>query len=468
MKKTYQKSFDQIKDFLKKGKLDYEPKAMYYINSPTLSLLNTAKSISNEKKIPVEKVTSTDLLKSYFNLSNSISDSLSSAFDNYIKLNIAGDILSRRENENLKKEIQRDLANFLVTIKDFLDSCGALEHLKIQHNFKMGSLRLHKLAVTQEQIDSEFDFSKNSHTALPTLLTKSAFWANKAVKYIENLKVSILLFEKDHLSYTKNNYESLSDNDKITAIYKEEILTKFRNDMCEQLPDNYTFNNLLLLYSAVIQCQQNPASDVPPLGTSDLPHIDQDKAVSLIEQLSEFNIEYDNVFAPNSKISAFSCDMYSVSNNFSLEDDLYDYKNMLLALLSLELTKQKTLASPYLTHFGNSADRNSQVEVLNVDLPNYFMPASFHYDKKLLERDTTVKRLPKYKGFFNTANLNESIPTYILFSPSTEQKKYIRDEFRKAKSQPDSYRTKLLSQMNAMSNGKWQEFDNLMNKQQQH
>ena len=327
----------------------------------------------------------------------------------------------------------------------------------------MGLLNLSKLTVAQQQIDDEFDYKKNTHLMIPTLITKCAFWTNKAVKYIEHLKVSILLFEKDNLPYTKESYDALTDKDKITAIYKEKILTKLRNDICDQLPENFSFNSLLILYSAVLEFQRNPESTRVPEGIENLPNIDNNLAESLLRQLNAFHTEYDKVFAPNKNISSFSKDIYSIGNNFSLEDDLYNHKNTLMILLGLELRKQHTLASPYIKHFGVSQDRNAQGKLLNIDLPNYFMPASFHYDRNILASESfapVLKNLPNYEGFFSSSK--NPISTYVLFTPSEEQKKYIKEEFKKIKFQPDSYRAKLLSQMHGMANGRWQEFDALI------
>ena len=56
MKKTYYKAFNQIRDFLKTGSLKSEPKTLYFIDSCAKSLLNSAKSISKDKNIPLPTV----------------------------------------------------------------------------------------------------------------------------------------------------------------------------------------------------------------------------------------------------------------------------------------------------------------------------------------------------------------------------------------------------------------------------
>ena len=429
--------------------------------------MNTAKSISQQKNIPVEKVTAIDIMKNYFELSAAFSESISTAFDKYVDYSVNSYNMSRREQEDLLKEVTTNLASFLTTLKGFLDSCGALDHARIHHNTKMSQMNLSKLAVTPEQIDKEFDFAKNSRLPLPEIATKAAFWANKAAKYIEHLKISILLFEGSNLSYTKGNYKKFSDKEKITAILKEQILTKLKNDISSQLPEDYSFSALLILYSSIIDYQQTQDESRLDGIIDKLPLLEEDNAHSLIKQMHEFHNEYDDIFDKNNNSSAFSKEAYSISNNFVLEEELYNYKTTLMFLLGSQLIEQKSLPVPYIKHFGNSYDKKLDNNVLTVDLPNYFMPASFHYDKSIAglpEFEKFISRMPEYKGFFVNSNPKNSISTSILFAPTAEQRKYIKDEFKKAKSHPDSYRTKVLSQMNGMANDKWQDFDNLIDK----
>lgn len=471
MKKAYHKAFKQINNFLENNNMENEPKAMYYMDSSALGILNTANSIAQSKNVYPEDITAVDIMRYYHDLSDSISASLNSALDKYVQYTVNSDGMRNRDRENLKKEISIELATFLETARDFLDSCGALEHSKIQHNVKMSKLNLSPLSVDMDTLKKEFDFTKNSHLDLPTLTTKCAFWANKAAKYVENIKLGILLFENQDLDYTKSNYKAIDDREKITAILKEQILTKFKHDITDQLPEDYSFNALLVLYSSVLQYQETEDEEKSAEILQDLPEIEPDIAMSLLGQMDEFRMEYDKAFSKDKDYSAFSKDMYCIGNNFALEDDLYNYKNMLMLLVGCQLVEQHSLPAPTIPHFGNSYDNHLKRNVLNIDLPNYFMPASFHYTQDLLTNPNFIKfldRLPEYKGFFKGSSNKESLSTHVLFTPSAEQKKYIKEEFRKAKSHPDSYRTKLLSQMNGMANGRWQEFDSLMNKEQQH
>lgn len=465
MKKAYQKAFKQIKDYLEKGTLNSEPKALYYIDSCALGIINTAQSISKTQKIPIENVTSLDIMKNYLTMSKDFSEFLNPAFEKYIKYTFNDDNLRPKELEALKSDIALDLASYISVLKDVLSSCGALEHSRIQHNVSMSKLNLSKLSVTPEQINDEFNLSKNSRADLSTLITKAAFWTNKAVKYIENIKLGILLFEDEGLAYTKSNYKQITDKEKIIAIYKEQILTKLKNNISTQLPEDYSFNSLLILYSTVIQYQEDQDVEKVKNVLDKFGTIDFSIAKSLIEEINEFHTEYDNTFYSDKDSSNFLHDIYSVSNNFALEDDLYNYKTSSMVLLCKQLVRQSSLPVPYIKHFGNSYDPKLKNQVLSIDLPNYFMPASFHYDKnmnKMPQFEKFISKMPEYKGFFKNSTMKNSLSTHLLFTPSNEQRKYIREEFLKNKSHTDSYRTKVLSHMNAMVNGDWHDFNLLI------
>jgi len=225
---------------------------------------------------------------------------------------------------------------------------------------------------------------------------------------------------------------------------------------------------MLLFYSAIntYQRTQNDSEVLEILER--IPTLDDEIAFSVATQIAEFHVNYDSIFSKDKNYSAFSQEMYSIGNNFSIENDLYSYKNTMMILLGYQLIEQASLPVPTIHHFGNSYDANEN-NVLTVDLPNYFMPASFHYDKNvealpLFEK--FISHLPEYKGYI-TGNKN-NIPTHLLFTPSEEQKKYIKEEFRKVKNHPESRKAQILSQMNGMANGRWQEFDAFISKEKQH
>jgi len=142
MKKTYKKSFEQIRDFIEKDKLESEPHELYYIHSSALNILNTAKTISEKENIPLEKVTTVDIMRYYYNFSDSIADSTTKAFDSYIQYQVNSNELRNRDKEKLKKESSLNLAHFLSTLKEFLVASGALKHARIHHNVKMSNIEL--------------------------------------------------------------------------------------------------------------------------------------------------------------------------------------------------------------------------------------------------------------------------------------------------------------------------------------